>query len=173
MKQPTPRAERDEGRGMTHHLPPAPRATACGVEHGWNDDYNVDNAETANQESTTEEPHHPPLLRAPAHRVDGGYCKETARRGANEGRRGGGMTIGMTQQTTHYLPPASQATARGVDHGWNEDNTSIEQQMTHHPPPALQATACGVDRGWNEDNDDNVKRWWGEGTTEDSREGER
>jgi hypothetical protein len=21
----------------THHLPPAPRATACGVDHGWND----------------------------------------------------------------------------------------------------------------------------------------
>jgi hypothetical protein len=23
---------------------------------------------------------------------------------------------------THHLPPASQATARGVDHGWNDDD---------------------------------------------------
>jgi hypothetical protein len=147
VKQPTLRAERDKGQGTTHHPPPAPRATACGVERGWNDDYNVDNAETVNQESTMEETHHPPLLRAPARRVDGGYCKETARRGANEGRQGGGTMIGMTQRTTHYPPPASRATARGVDHGWNEDNASVEQRTTHHPPPALRATAHGVDRG--------------------------
>jgi hypothetical protein len=29
-----------------------------------------------------------------------------------------------------------------------------------------------VDHGWNNNNNNDVRRWWGEGMMEDSREGE-
>jgi hypothetical protein len=45
------------------------------------------------------------------------------------------------RRTTHHLPPAPRATARGVDRGWNDDGT------TQHPPPCLRAPARRVDRG--------------------------
>jgi hypothetical protein len=55
--------------------------------------------------------------------------------------------------TTHHPPPASRATARGVDRGWI-DNDNDEQQggrtrtNDNTPPaPASRATARGVDCG--------------------------
>jgi hypothetical protein len=59
------------------------------------------------------------------------------------------------QRMTHHPSPAPQATARGVDHGWNDGREGEQpQQCTndtpHHLPPASRATACGVDRGWND-----------------------
>jgi hypothetical protein len=62
-------------------------------------------------------------------------------------KRGGGRT------TPHHPPPASQATARGVGCGWNDNDASNGegQQQQHraprYPPPRLRATARRVDDG--------------------------
>jgi hypothetical protein len=67
-------------------------------------------------------------------------------------------TAGLaTNKKGHTSPPASRATARGVDHGWDDDRqqqqrrqASNHQWTTHHPPPASRATARGVDHGWDD-----------------------
>ena len=47
-------------------------------------------------------------------------------------------------------PPPLRTSARKVDN--NRDGTSDEQEITHCLPPASQATAHGVDSWWNDNN---------------------
>jgi len=63
---------------------------------------------------------------------------------------------------THHPPPASQATAREVVGGWNDEGETMrgrrdetrgrrrggdDTRPTKHPQPLPQAIACGVERG--------------------------
>jgi hypothetical protein len=100
------RAERDKGQHTTH---PQPREKLL-VGQNTGRMMMTRRRWGSESESTMGMPHHPPLLQAPAYRVDGGYCRETVRRGA--------------AQTTYHLPPASCVTAHGMDYRWIDDTNS-------------------------------------------------
>jgi hypothetical protein len=49
--------------------------------------------------------------------------------------------MGPTTTTTYHLPPASRATARGVDRGWNDDDDGVEihnDELGRLQPPKLK-----------------------------------
>ena len=48
---------------------------------------------------------------------------------------------------THYLPPASRATARGVGRGWNDDNTH-DSTLDHRHKPLLVGWKGGAREVW-------------------------
>ena len=48
---------------------------------------------------------------------------------------------------THYLPPASQATACGVGHGWNDDDAH-DSTLDHRHEPLLVGWKGGAHEVW-------------------------
>jgi hypothetical protein len=71
-----------------------------------------------------------------------------------------GLARGEETAMTHHPPPASQATAREVVGGWNDDRETMRRRRdetrgrrgddthpTKHPQPLPRAIARGVERG--------------------------
>ena len=74
----------------------------------------------------------------------------------------------------HHPPPASWATAHGVDHGWNSgyerpddgrpNLPCLRTLPQQHPKPPLYATTCREEQGEDgddHDNHDNGDNWNG------------
>ncbi|KAF8234724.1 hypothetical protein L208DRAFT_814711 [Tricholoma matsutake] len=74
---------------------------------------------------------------------------------------------------THHLPPAPRHQQNQCQ-PQNNTPPTIHPTRTHHPPPASRATACGVDGGWNDDKGDGrqeEREMKGEGEGDDEGDG--